>query len=279
MTQASFISQATRAEAARAAGASAGPAVSVIVPTFREVLNIPRLVDRLEGVRRAGAGGEGIDLDVWFMDDRSGDGSVQAAAGLGREWVRLVERSGTRGLSPAVIEGMRSSAGRTIIVMDADLSHPAETIPALLDALDRGADMAFGSRYVEGGSTQDGWGLHRKANSLLATLLARPLTKLKDPMSGFFALRRTTFERAARLDPIGYKIGLELVVKCRASRVVEVPIRFANREAGQSKLTPVQQLKYLEHLRRLYLFKFGPGSRRAVPEVVVTPKFRTRAGN
>ena len=254
--------------------------VSVIVPTFREAPNIPILVNRLAAVRES----RRLDLDVWFMDDGSGDGSREAVESLALPWVRLVERDGPRGLSPAVLEGMRSSAGETLVVMDADLSHPPETIPDLLMALNAGADMAFGSRHVAGGSMQEGWGLHRKVNSVVATLLARPLTRLRDPMSGFFALRRSLLDGSAKLDPIGYKIGLELVVKSGAGRVVEVPIRFTNRHAGSSKLTPVQQLKYVEHLRRLYFFRFGfrfgGGVARAPakPVVVVAPKFHKAEG-
>ncbi len=100
-----------------------------------------------------------------------------------------------------------------------------------------------------------------KLNSQFATWLARPFAgDTHDPMSGFFALRRDTYEQAERLTPLGYKIGLELMCKCRAKRVREVPIHFSNRAHGQSKLTIAQQFKYLEHLSRLYDFYFPRGS-------------------
>jgi dolichol-phosphate mannosyltransferase len=114
-----------------------------------------------------------------------------------------------------------------------------------------------GSRYVEGGTTADDWGVIRWLNSRVATLLARPLTSILDPMAGFFALRRATFEKGQNFNPVGYKIALELIVKCHCERVVEVPIHFEDRRFGQSKLTLTQQLLYLQHLRRLYLYKFG----------------------
>jgi dolichol-phosphate mannosyltransferase len=144
--------------------------------------------------------------------------------------------------------------------MDADLSHPPEAIPSLLRKLDEGADFVVGSRYVDGGVTDDDWGFFRWLNSRVATLLARPFTSLEDPMSGFFALRRTTFARADALNPIGYKIGLELLVKCRCSAVAEVPIAFVDRIHGESKLTLREQFRYLRHVRRLFIYRYGTWS-------------------
>lgn len=230
--------------------------VSVVVPTYREVENIPRLVSRIEKVRE----NAGLDLELLLMDDDSRDGSDHTVASLGLPWVRLVTRTSDRGLSQAVLDGLRQSRSDVLVVMDADLSHPPEAIPAMLDALDHGAGFVIGSRWAEGGSTDDSWGLFRWMNSKVATLLARPLTPVNDPMSGFFALRRTTFERGRELDPIGYKIGLELLVKCGGVRTVEVPIHFADRRCGKSKLSLHEQMRYLEHLRRLYMFKYGSWS-------------------
>jgi dolichol-phosphate mannosyltransferase len=144
--------------------------------------------------------------------------------------------------------------------MDADLSHPPEAIPGLLDALAEGADFVVGSRFVKGGSTDDDWGFFRWLNSRVATCLALPLTALKDPMSGFFALRRETFLAGREFNPIGYKIGLELLIKCDCRRVVEVPIHFADRRFGESKLSFREQLRYVQHLRRLYIYKYGTWS-------------------
>src|SRR6185369_9760502 len=116
--------------------------------------------------------------------------------------------------------------------------------------------FVIGSRYVAGAATDEDWGLFRKLNSRGATWLARPLTKAMDPMAGFFALRRTTFESAAPLDPIGYKIGLELIVKCQCRNIREVPITFADRVHGESKLNLKEQLNYLRHLSRLYKHRY-----------------------
>src|SRR6185295_17131879 len=159
--------------------------------------------------------------------------------------------------SAAVLDGLRRARGEILVCMDADLSHPAEMLPRMVDKLAAGADFVLGSRYAPGGTTSHDWGFLRWLNSRVATLMARPLTAVSDPMSGFFALRRATFESGEAFNPVGYKIGLELIVKCRCERVVEVPIHFEDRRYGKSKLTLRQQLLYLQHLRRLYIFKYG----------------------
>jgi dolichol-phosphate mannosyltransferase len=152
---------------------------------------------------------------------------------------------------------MKRAEGEILVCMDADLSHPPEAIPHMLGKLDEGADFVIGSRYVKGGSTSDDWGFLRWINSRMATSLARPLTSARDPMAGFFAFRRATFAAGRDFNPVGYKIGLEFIVKCGCERVVEVPIHFEDRQLGKSKLTMRQQLLYIRHLRRLYTFKFG----------------------
>ena len=231
----------------------AGRRVSVIVPTFKEVENLPHLIDRLAKVRESSS----LDLEELIMDDDSRDGSAELMAKRTESWVKLVVRTTDRGLSPAVIDGLNRATGEILVCMDADLSHPPESIPAMVAKLDDGADFVMGSRYVEGGSTSDDWGILRWLNSRVATILARPLTTTRDPMSGFFGLRQATYEKHELLNPVGYKIGLELIVKCRCERVVEVPIHFEDRQYGKSKLSFKQQMLYLKHLRRLYDFKFG----------------------
>jgi dolichol-phosphate mannosyltransferase len=228
--------------------------ISVIVPTYREAANIPLLLDQLDELRRR----HGLTLEVLFMDDDSRDGSAEAVAAKGLAWARLVTRTGTRGLSPAVVEGFGLARYPVLVCMDCDLSHPPGVIPHLVLGLASGQQMTLGSRYVPGASTDDDWGMFRWFNSLVATLLARPLTSVHDPMSGFFALRRADFQEAQyRLNPIGYKIALELIVKCGFENLGEVPIHFADRLHGESKLTLKQQMFYIQHLRRLYLYRFA----------------------
>ncbi len=229
--------------------------VSVIVPTYREVDNLRPLVERLRVLREAG-----LDLELLIMDDDSRDGSAELIASLDLPWVTLVTRTTDRGLSQAVMDGLIRSRRELAVVMDADLSHPPEKIPELLTALRNGADVAVGSRFTEGGSTADDWGPFRWLNSRVATLLALPLTTISDPMSGFFAVRRSTLQAGREFDPIGYKILLEIIVKCRCRYVFEVPIHFENRRFGQSKLSFAEQLRYFRHLRRLYMFRYGTWS-------------------
>jgi len=227
--------------------------VSIVVPTYREAQSLPHLIERIGRLRAD----SGLDLELLVVDDDSQDGTVELVAARSDPWLRLVLRKENRGLSPAVVEGLHHATGEFLVVMDADLSHPPERIPDLIEALRGGFDLVVGSRYVEGGTTADDWGFLRWLNSRIATALARPFTSIRDPMSGFFGLHRSTFERADALDPVGYKIALELIVKCRCERVGEVPIHFENRRYGESKLTIHEQLRYLQHLRRLAIYRFG----------------------
>lgn len=228
--------------------------ISVIVPTYCEAENLPTLVPRVaNALNEAGLTGE-----IIIVDDNSPDRTEEICQELAKQYpIRCLVRHDERGLSSAVIHGMRNATGKTLVVMDADLSHPPEKVPDLVRSLDAdGADFVIGSRYVSGGSTDDKWGIFRWLNSKAATLLARPFTSAKDPMAGFFALRRETFESANDLDPIGYKIGLELMVKAKCRAVSEVPIHFSDRLHGESKLTLKEQINYLRHLKRLADFKF-----------------------
>ena len=231
------------------------PKVTIVVPTYKEAESLPYLIDRVSRLRSE----QNLDLELMIMDDQSDDGSAERIALRHEPWVRFIVRTADRGLSRAVLDGMRLSRSEFLVCMDADLSHPPEAIPHMLAELDNAADLVVGSRYVAGGSTSEDWGFLRWINSRVATLLARPLTDLHDPMSGFFALRRTTFENGREFDPVGYKIGLEILVKCACKRVVEIPIHFENRRFGRSKLTIQQKVLYLRHLYRLYLFNYRSG--------------------
>jgi len=230
--------------------------VTVVVPTFREAANIPHLIARLQAIRE----NAGLDMELLLMDDDSDDGSVQLVESLALPWVRIVSRKGARSLSHAVIDGLKLAGGEVVVVMDAALSNPPEKIPELIAALKDGVDLAVGSRYVEGGSTAHRWGAIRWLNSRVAKLLALPLTSIKDPMSGIFALRRSTLSAAHDFDPVGHNILLEIIVRCKCRTVVEVPIDLAHRRHGESKLSIREQLQYFQHLRRLYIHRYGTWS-------------------
>ena len=225
----------------------------IVVPTYREVDNLHELTRRIhDAVKEAR-----ISTEIVIVDDDSRDGTDKVCKELSDHYpLRLITRFSERGLSGAVIHGIRESRSEYVLVMDADLSHPPEDIPRFLQHLRQGADFVVGSRYVEGGSTDAKWSVFRWLNSQIATLLARGLTDIKDPMAGFFAFPRRILETAPPLLPLGYKIGLEILVKGNCRKVIEIPIAFSDRTRGESKLTLRQQLYYLRHLRRLYQFRF-----------------------
>ena len=231
-----------------------GTSVSIVVPTLREAANLTPLAERVAGT----LAGTVITWELLLVDDDSDDGSMAVAAELAKKWpVRMEVRRGVPpDLSRAVLEGMTRSRFDRIVVMDADLSHPPERIPDMLRALNADCDMVVGSRYIGGASTPGDWGLSRALNSRVATLLAAPLVTCSDPMAGFFAVDRRALPDLATLRPIGYKIGLELMVRGRM-RVGEVPIAFDDRRRGKSKLGWRQRLDYLRHLGRLYLHVFA----------------------
>ncbi|MCC6241163.1 MAG: polyprenol monophosphomannose synthase [Phycisphaerales bacterium] len=228
--------------------------LSVIIPTLNEADNLALLVPRLHAAlspRR---------YELIIVDDNSQDNTPAVCAELAQSYqLRLIVRRQPKdGLSGAVMEGIAAARGEVLLVMDADLQHPPEKAPELVEVIENNrGDFALGSRHVAGATSDEHWGLFRRLNSWVATLLARPFAgHITDPMSGFFALRRSTYQGAKRLLPLGYKIGLELICKTECQRLVEVPIHFGLRHAGHSKLTVKQQFKYLEHLSRLYDFCF-----------------------
>lgn len=232
------------------------PELSIIIPTYREKDNLSRLLPSLFGVLdRAG-----LAAEVIVVDDDSRDGTGALCERLTTvHRLRLITRRDERGLATAVLRGLREARGEICVVMDADFSHPPGAVPALVAAVrSPECDLALGSRYVAGGAVDPNWSWFRRFNSQVASLLARGLTDAADPMAGFFAIKKATLSRAATLRPLGYKIALELIVRCQCRNIVEVPIAFQNRTIGQSKLTLSQQWLYLRHLGRLYVVRYTP---------------------
>lgn len=239
-------------QAADTAPAEAGstPAATIVVPTYNEADNLPALLERIDEALGDRPGG----YEVVVVDDNSPDGTWQTAEQLGEDYpVRVIRRRGESGLSTAVIEGFGAAHADHIVVMDADLQHPPERLPDLLDALDEGADMVVGSRHAEEGS-MGSFGPFRRLVSWIADAMARTLLPdvrgVTDLQSGFFGLHRSVVEDAD-LDPIGYKILLEVLVHGDADTVVEVGYTFGERRAGESKLDAGNVVAYLRHLVRL----------------------------
>ena len=230
------------------------PKLSIIIPTFREVMNIPLLVREIAHYLKS----QISDWELIIVDDDSRDGTVAICESLQKSGfpIKLVVRKNEQGLATAVMEGFKHARAPIFVVMDGDLSHMPAAVPLLYEAIINGAEFAVGSRYVLGGGTDDKWTFYRYLNSKVASLLARPLVALGDPMSGFFAMPRSLWERCQCLSPVGYKIGLEMLVKCNPQNIKEIPIYFRTRKLGESKLTVKQQFLYLFHLCSLYRYKF-----------------------
>lgn len=225
--------------------------LSIIIPTLNEADNIDRL---FEGIASAMAQESLCHLghEVIVVDDQSRDQTVmKARAWSDRLPIKVIERQGPADLSGAVLDGVTAATSQWVVVMDADGSHPPSALPALIAPLiAKTADVVVGSRHIPGASTIN-WPWQRHLTSRLATLLAWPFTEVKDPMAGFFATER---ERLLAMPKgvAGYKILLELLVQGGDEIAVkEIPIRFEDRQAGQSKLSQTQQLTYLRRLMNL----------------------------
>ncbi|WP_287835097.1 glycosyltransferase family 2 protein [Acidiphilium sp.] len=212
------------------------PVLSVVVPCYREQPNVAPMVAALDAALA------GIDWEVIFVDDDSPDGTADAARALARTdtRVRCLRRVGRRGLSSAVIEGALSSSAPFVAVIDGDLQHDETILPAMLDAVRAGADIAVGSRHVGGGDAAGLASPLRQRLSAAGIGLAQKLAgvAISDPMSGFFLLRQSLFEDLAhRLNGQGFKILLDLLLSAPTPlKVAELPYRFRPRAAGESKL-------------------------------------------
>mgnify|MGYP000644121056 CR=1 FL=1 len=226
--------------------------ISIIVPTYNERANIVTLIGGIHSVMKKA----GHDYEVIVVDDDSPDRTWDAAGRLcGKFNVRVVRRQNERGLATAVVEGFRHASGDIIGVMDADLSHPVAALRDLIKRIEDGADIAVGSRFVSGGNIEE-WPRIRGAISSVGMAFARPLTKLKDPMSGFFLMRSSVIE-GVKLSPKGYKILLEILIKGKYEVCAEVPYTFLNRTFGESKIGARVYCDYLMHLASLYWYRFS----------------------
>ncbi|MFE5143398.1 glycosyltransferase [Streptomyces fagopyri] len=229
-------------------------AVTIVVPTFNEAGNVRELLRRItESVPAR------LPCEVVFVDDSTDDtpGVITRAAPDCSFPVTVLHREQpVGGLGGAVVEGLRAATSDWIVVMDGDLQHPPSLVPELVAAGERsGAGLVVASRYTKGGSRAGLAGGYRIAVSrgatwLTKTLFPRRLHGISDPMSGFFAIRRSAVT-AGVLQPLGYKILLELAVRSRPRQVTEVPFVFQDRFAGESKSTAREGFRFLRHLAGL----------------------------
>ncbi|MGA8535155.1 MAG: polyprenol monophosphomannose synthase [Candidatus Tumulicola sp.] len=230
---------------------------SIVIPTYNEAGGIETLLRALHAIFQTNS----LDGEIIVVDDNSPDGTGAIVDRLARTLpVKCLHRPGKLGLSSAVIDGWKEAREASVALgaMDADFSHDIDALPKMVAALESGRyGLAVGSRYVAGGGIAN-WPKRRIITSRVACWLARPLTKVKDVTSGYFLVRREALD-GVTLDPIGFKIGLEVIVKGKYGNVLEVPYVFKDRVFGESKLNQKEILNYLKQLRKLYSARLLPG--------------------
>lgn len=229
---------------------------SIVIPTYKEVNNIHVLLAQFAAANFANE-----TFEVILVDDQSNDGSLELMESLRQQypWARMIVHTGTRSLSRSVMLGCKEANYETLISMDADLSHPVNAIPAMVQLIQQQqADMVIGSRYVQGGSVEEQWPLRRKLISRLCAFSTKQLLRLpvNDPLSGFFAIQKSTLQRGQLTNLSGWKIALEIMIKCRCKQVKEVPIHFSDRRYGKSKLTKRVAIAFVKQLSQLAYFQY-----------------------
>jgi dolichol-phosphate mannosyltransferase len=232
---------------------------SIVIPTYNEAGGIERLLRAVTDVFVA----NGLDGELIVVDDNSPDGTGAIVDKLSAELpVRCLHRPGKLGLSSGVIDGWKFARpeSRALGAMDADFSHDIKILPEMVAALQFGGyGLAIGSRYIKGGGITN-WPARRIITSKVACALARPLTPVKDITSGYFLVKREALD-GVTLNPIGFKIGLEVVLKARYGKAIEIPYVFTDRVTGQSKLNQKEIFNYLKQLGGLYAARLTAGKR------------------
>ena len=226
---------------------------SLIVPTYNESKNLPRLVEVLSQLLDNYFDG---NYELIIVDDDSPDLTWQVGLDLMPNYpqLRIMRRQGEKGLSTAVIRGWQASQGEILGVIDGDLQHPPETLIQMLGEMEKGADLTVASRHVEGGGVSD-WGfmrriLSRGAQMLGLIILPNVIGRVSDPMSGYFMVKRSAIANYP-MNPLGYKILIEVLGRGSIGTVAEVGYVFQERQEGESKVTWRQYVDYILHLLRL----------------------------
>jgi len=235
--------------------------LALVIPTLNEAGNIGGLLTHVRSVLDP----VGICYEILVVDDDSRDGTGDLVTAIANQdpRVRLLVRIGQRGLSGAILHGWQNTDATILGVMDADLQHPPELLPQLVSGIRKGNDLVIGSRYTPGGEVGK-WNPVRKLLSTAAVWVTWPLQKpklrAKDPMSGFFLVRRACLDQVP-FQQSGFKLLLEVLVRGRIRSIEEVPFAFGSRYRGASKAGFKVGWDYARLLVRLYAARFGFGHR------------------
>ncbi len=231
--------------------------VSIIIPTYNESKNIIKILHHIGEILP-----KNISTQTIVVDDNSPDGTgkivedyLKNVKKIADNTIEIIHRKAKDGLGSAILKGIQQAKGDTIVVMDCDFSHPPQIIPKLIESIKKYQyDIVVASRYIKGGKIQ-GWSVKRKIMSKFATLIAKKGLGIdtKDPMSGFFAFKRSII-KGLNIDAIGFKILLEILVKTKGVNIKEIPYTFQNRELGSSKLNVKTILDYYKSVWKLYRY-------------------------
>lgn len=229
------------------------PKLSLILPTYNEGENIQKIIRVLSKLLDTVIY---QDYELIVVDDDSPDYTWKLALELLPEYpqLRVMRRTQEKGLSTAVLRGWQISQGELLGVIDADLQHPPDVLLKLLESMNSGIDLAVASRHVEGGGVSE-WNLWRRflsrgAQMLGLLILPKVITRLDDPLSGYFIVRRSAISEIP-MSPLGYKILIEVTARGRIKQIAELGYIFEERQAGASKVTWKQYIEYLQHLFKL----------------------------
>ncbi len=233
--------------------------LALAIPTLCEAGNLPDLLDRVRAVLDPLK----VDYEILIVDDDSRDGTAEIVSMVAKDdpRIRLIVRKGQRGLSGAILHGWENSDAAIVGVMDADFQHPPEVLAELTRAIASGCDLVIGSRYTRGGGLGR-WNIIRRLVSAAAVWATWPIQRMgiraKDPMSGFFIVRRDCL-KGIEFQQSGFKLLLEILVRARLSSVREIPFTFGQRYRGSSKANIKVAIEYCRLLARLYRGRFGLG--------------------
>ncbi len=241
----------------KSTGNKSNAQISIIIPTYNESQNIISILKSI-----ASNLPKNLHTEAIVIDDNSPDGTgklvedyLKNIKKMADYTIEIIHRKAKDGLGSAILKGIQHAKGDTIVVMDCDFSHPPHIIPKLIESIKKyHFDIVVASRYINGGKIQ-GWSLKRKTMSKFATLIAKKGLGIdtKDPMSGFFAFKRSII-KGLNIDAIGYKFLLEILVKTRDVTIKEIPYTFQDRKFGSSKVSIRTIFDYYRSVWKLYRY-------------------------